>query len=60
MSLNKLERSASVERLTSETKISCYINLDVDPLAPASGHIMEVSTGIGFLDHVGAATSDAR
>ena len=49
-----------MERLTSETKISCYINLDVDPLAPASEHIMDVSTGIGFLDHVSTGKSKTR
>ena len=57
MSFSTTGRSASVERATSETKISCSINLDVDPNATAGEHIIDVSTGIGFLDHVGL-TSD--
>lgn len=44
------ERVASVERTTSETEISCTINLDHDPVA--GKQVIEVQTGIGFLDHV--------
>lgn len=38
-------RQASVERKTNETRIRAHINLD------GSGHY-DVSTGIGFLDHM--------
>ena len=45
-------RSATVERITNETKIQCSLSLDVHPkLAPQS---INVKTGIGFLDHVRA------
>jgi imidazoleglycerol phosphate dehydratase HisB len=46
-----MSRTASVERKTSETQITCSITLDNDPLA--NTQTIEVSTGIGFLDHVG-------
>lgn len=43
-------RSATVERITNETKIQCSLALDVHPsLAPQS---ITVKTGLGFLDHV--------
>lgn len=44
------ERTATVERKTSETEISCTINLDHDPAV--GKQVIEVSTGLGFLDHV--------
>jgi hypothetical protein len=44
------ERTASVERKTSETSISCTISLDNEPGVKAQE--IDVSTGIGFLDHV--------
>lgn len=43
------ERTATVERKTSETQITCTLGLDV---APGAKQVIEVSTGIGFLDHV--------
>jgi hypothetical protein len=43
-------RTATVERKTSETEISCTINLDHDPAAGKQA--IDVFTGIGFLDHV--------
>jgi imidazoleglycerol-phosphate dehydratase len=43
-------RTATVERKTSETEISCTINLDHDPSSGKQN--IDVSTGIGFLDHV--------
>ncbi|CAO1617332.1 unnamed protein product [Parajaminaea phylloscopi] len=43
-------RSATVERITNETKIQCSLSLDVHPtLAP---QVINVKTGIGFLDHM--------
>ena len=44
------ERSASVERKTSETEITCSIVLDNEP--GVREQVIDVSTGIGFLDHV--------
>lgn len=44
------ERVASVERTTSETHISCTIDLDHIP--GVTEQKINVSTGIGFLDHV--------
>lgn len=44
------ERSASVSRETSETSITCSIVLDNEP--GVRKQEIEVSTGIGFLDHV--------
>jgi imidazoleglycerol-phosphate dehydratase len=44
-------RTASVERKTSETEISCSINLDYQP--GVGKQEIEVHTGLGFLDHVG-------
>lgn len=45
-------RTATIERKTNETQISVSINLDCQA---GSGNKQEitVSTGIGFLDHVG-------
>lgn len=45
-------RQASVTRKTKETDIQVSIDLDC---APGSGKAqnIEISTGIGFLDHVG-------
>lgn len=48
------ERVASVERTTSETHISCTIDLDHIP--GVTEQKINVSTGIGFLDHVCAST----
>ena len=43
-------RTATVSRDTSETQITCTIDLDY---VPGSGpQVIDVSTGIGFLDHV--------
>jgi hypothetical protein len=46
----RMSRTATVARKTSETEISCTITLDNDPLA--NTQVIDVSTGIGFLDHV--------
>ncbi|ORX36452.1 Imidazoleglycerol-phosphate dehydratase-domain-containing protein [Kockovaella imperatae] len=45
-----MDRSASVSRETSETQITCSVNLDVEP--GVKEQVIEVSTGIGFLDHM--------
>ncbi|CAK9786650.1 putative Imidazoleglycerol-phosphate dehydratase [Cutaneotrichosporon oleaginosum] len=43
-------RTATVERKTSETQITCTLTLDAGPgFAPQK---INVSTGIGFLDHM--------
>lgn len=44
-------RQANVSRKTNETEIEVYLDLDC---APGSGNVqmIDVSTGIGFLDHV--------
>lgn len=42
-------RTATVTRKTAETDISCTLTLDH---APGTKQVIEVSTGIGFLDHV--------
>lgn len=44
-------RQASVSRKTSETEIEVFIDLDCTPGSNVKQTI-EVSTGIGFLDHV--------
>ncbi len=53
-------RSATVSRVTNETKIEVSLSLDTHPtLAPQT---INVKTGIGFLDHVSRidpALSDA-
>lgn len=46
-----MPRTATVERVTSETQITCTLGLDV---APGAKQQIDVSTGIGFLDHVSA------
>lgn len=46
------ERTATVERQTSETSIICTIVLDNEP--GVRKQEIDVSTGIGFLDHVSA------
>lgn len=45
------ERKATISRKTNETEIEVSINLDTQP---GSGlqQVIEISTGIGFLDHV--------
>ncbi|PWN99669.1 putative HIS3-imidazoleglycerol-phosphate dehydratase [Tilletiopsis washingtonensis] len=43
-------RSATVERITNETKIKCSLSLDVD--AASAKQEIDVQTGIGFLDHM--------
>lgn len=44
-------RTAKIERKTNETEIEIFLNLDCQP---GSGNAQEIqiSTGIGFLDHV--------
>jgi hypothetical protein len=44
-------RIATISRKTNETEIEVSINLDCQP-GSASEQIIDVSTGIGFLDHV--------
>ena len=44
-------RTATISRKTNETDIDVYLNLDCQP-GSASQQIIEISTGIGFLDHV--------
>lgn len=46
---SKTIRTATVTRQTAETDITCTITLDHQP---GVKQIIEVSTGIGFLDHV--------
>jgi imidazoleglycerol phosphate dehydratase HisB len=46
-------RTATVERVTGETQITCTIDLDHTP--GVTKQVIEVSTGIGFLDHVSDA-----
>ncbi|WWC68916.1 imidazoleglycerol-phosphate dehydratase [Kwoniella pini CBS 10737] len=43
-------RTASVERKTSETEITCSIDLDHVP--GVTTQTIDVSTGLGFLDHM--------
>ena len=45
------DRTATISRKTNETEIEVYINLDCQP-GSASPQVIDVSTGIGFLDHV--------
>ena len=45
------DRTATISRKTNETEIEVYINLDCQP-GSASQQIINISTGIGFLDHV--------
>jgi len=42
-------RSATVARKTNETDIQVSLTLDTDP---SVSQVIQVSTGIGFLDHV--------
>lgn len=42
-------RTATIERKTNETSITCTIALDH---AVGAKQVIEISTGIGFLDHV--------
>ncbi|GFZ42903.1 Imidazoleglycerol-phosphate dehydratase [Saitozyma sp. JCM 24511] len=44
------ERTATVERKTSETQITCTLSLDNQPGVKAQE--INVHTGIGFLDHM--------
>lgn len=44
------DRTATVARETSETSITCTIGLDNEP--GVKEQVINVSTGIGFLDHV--------
>jgi len=48
---SQMSRQASISRKTNETQIEVHLNLDC---APGSNfkQIIDVSTGIGFLDHV--------
>ena len=45
-------RTATIERKTNETEIKVAINLDCQP-GTGNKQEISVSTGIGFLDHVG-------
>ena len=45
-----MERTATVERKTSETRIACTLTLDNEP--GVRSQTIQVNTGIGFLDHV--------
>jgi imidazoleglycerol-phosphate dehydratase len=49
------DRTAALSRKTNETEIEVYINLDCQP-GSASQQIIDISTGIGFLDHVRFST----
>ena len=53
-----MERTASVERKTSETRISCTLTLDNEP--GVSSQSIQVHTGIGFLDHVSFSSTRLR
>lgn len=46
-------RTAKVERKTNETQIEVVINLDCQA-GSGNKQEIEISTGIGFLDHVSA------
>lgn len=46
-----MSRQASITRKTNETQIEVFIDLDYTPSSNSQQKI-EVSTGIGFLDHV--------
>ena len=50
-----MERKASVERKTSETEITCTLSLDNE--AGLQKQVIEVNTGIGFLDHASPSLS---
>jgi imidazoleglycerol phosphate dehydratase HisB len=53
------DRTATVSRKTNETEIEVYINLDCQP-GSASQQVINISTGIGFLDHVRFSNSMDR
>ncbi|KAG2158164.1 Imidazoleglycerol-phosphate dehydratase-domain-containing protein, partial [Suillus bovinus] len=44
-------RTATISRKTNETQIEVSINLDCNP-GSQNAQVIEVSTGIGFLDHM--------
>jgi hypothetical protein len=44
-------RTATISRNTNETQIEVSIDLDCAP-GSANAQVIEISTGIGFLDHV--------
>lgn len=44
-------RTATIKRKTNETEIDISINLDCQP-GSANAQVIDISTGIGFLDHV--------
>ncbi|KAH8106758.1 IGPD-domain-containing protein [Cristinia sonorae] len=44
-------RTAKIERKTNETSIEVFINLDCQP-GSANKQEIDISTGIGFLDHM--------
>ncbi|KAI6043143.1 IGPD-domain-containing protein, partial [Pisolithus marmoratus] len=44
-------RTASISRNTNETQITVSINLDCTP-GSSNGQTIDISTGIGFLDHM--------
>ncbi|SRR5258708_4147490 len=49
------DRTATLSRKTNETEIEVYVNLDCQP-GSASQQVIDISTGIGFLDHVRFST----
>jgi imidazoleglycerol-phosphate dehydratase len=53
------DRTATISRKTNETEIEVYINLDCQP-GSASQQIINISTGIGFLDHVRFSTPTGK
>jgi imidazoleglycerol-phosphate dehydratase len=44
-------RTATISRKTNETQIEVSINLDCTP-GSQNAQVIEISTGIGFLDHM--------
>ncbi|KAJ2916859.1 hypothetical protein MD484_g3549, partial [Candolleomyces efflorescens] len=46
-----MSRQASVSRKTNETEIDVFIDLDCQP-GSSVAQVIDVSTGIGFLDHM--------
>ncbi|KAF9052688.1 IGPD-domain-containing protein [Panaeolus papilionaceus] len=48
-----MSRQASVSRKTSETEVE--VSIDLDALANSQTQVINVSTGIGFLDHMYSA-----
>ena len=44
-------RTATIKRKTNETEIEVHINLDCQP-GSQHAQVIDISTGIGFLDHV--------